>query len=161
MNKKIIFSIIGVIIVGVAYYLVSPLWRNVRLDEPLPQAETSPQVQKSAPSQSPGAVANAPIVLKEALMVESAHSVAGKALLLQSGDQKIVRFENLKTINGPDVHIYLSAGLNADDFVDLGSIRATEGNVNYAIPAGTDTNKYHFVLIWCRAFRVLFSYASL
>ncbi len=75
--------------------------------------------------------------------------------------QKIVRFENLKTINGPDLRIYLSADLGADDYVDLGEIRATEGNVNYTVPAGTDISKYKNLLIWCRAFSVLFSYAQL
>ena len=103
---------------------------------------------------------NQPRVLGEAPMVARAHDVAGKALIVQIGDQKILRFENLKTINGPDLRIYLSAGLNAQDIVDLGSLRATEGNVNYSIPAGTDTTKYHNALIWCRAFGVLFSYAQ-
>ena len=155
--KKIIFSIVGVIIIGIGYYLVSPLWRTMKLDESLPQAEVQPPAVAGSGEVVPSPAST---VLKEAVLVARAHDVMGKALLIQVGGQEIVRFENLKTINGPDLHIYLSAGLNADDVVDLGPIRATEGNVNYAIPEGTDTNKYRNVLIWCRPFGVLFSYAQ-
>ena len=180
MKKKIIFSVIGVIVIGVGYLLLSPLWRNVKLDEALPQAQvvkdnmdtmdaaTKQQFMKEVESMKDKVMAktddtpsNAPIILKEATLVARAHDVSGKALLVQIGDDKIVRFKNLKTINGPDLRIYLSAGLNNDDIVDLGAIRATEGNVNYNIPTGTDITKYHNVLIWCRTFGVLFSYAQL
>ena len=179
MNKKVIFSIIGVIVIGVGYFLLSPLWRNVKLDEALPQVQvvkdnmetmdtaTREQFMKEVEAMKDTVMVDmdsmpskAPDVLKEAMLVARAHDVKGKVLLVQVGEGKIIRFEDLKTINGPDLRIYLSSGLNADDFVDLGAIRATEGNVNYTIPAGTDTNKYHNVLNWCRAFGVLFSYAQ-
>ena len=64
-------------------------------------------------------------------------------------------------MNGPDLHIYLSADLDAKDYVDLGAIKATKGNVNYDVPAATDTEKYRYVLVWCEPFRVLFGYAEL
>ena len=90
-----------------------------------------------------------------------AHEVEGKALLIESDGKKIIRFEDFNTINGPDLYIYLSSGLGNEDFVDLGRIKATKGDVNYDVPEGTDTSKYKHVLVWCRAFRVLFSYAEL
>lgn len=184
------------VVLGTAWWLISPLWRNTRLDEPLPSAPASTRQapasgaikdnfetmdaatrerftreteamrdkvmmeKESMPPAAPSS-ASAPAILAQAPMVARAHNVAGKALLLQVGDQQIVRFEDLETINGPDLRIYLSAGLNAEDFVDIGAIRATHGNVNYAVPPDTDTAKYRHVLIWCRAFGVLFSYASL
>jgi len=90
-----------------------------------------------------------------------AHGVEGKALLIDDDGDKIVRFENFDTINGPALYIYLSSDLGDDDFIDLGEIKATKGNVNYDIPDGTDTDKYNKVLVWCRPFGVLFSYAEL
>ena len=105
--------------------------------------------------------ASGPLIISRANMVARAHEVSGEALLVKSGNETYLRFENLKTINGPDLRIYLSAGLNADDVVDLGPIRATEGSVNYVIPAATDIHKYKNAMIWCRAFGVLFSYAQL
>ncbi len=180
MNKKIIFSVIGVIVIGIGYFLLSPLWRNVRLDESLPQEQvvkdnmnkmdisTEEQFTREVDAMKDKVMVRSDImptpttvILKEAVLVARAHDVKGKALLVQSGEEEIIRFEDLKTINGPDLRIYLSTGLNVDDVVDLGAIRATEGNVNYIVPTGTDTKKYHYVLIWCRAFGVLFSYAQL
>ena len=191
--KKIITGITIIIFMGIAYWLISPLWRTKRLDESLPQpsaAQSSAPVGQQVPEikdnldtmdpktkqdfmqqtdkmkdktmvKADAMPSNQPRVLGEAPLVARAHDVAGKALIVQVGDQKILRFEDLQTINGPDLHIYLSAGLDAGDAVDLGSIRATEGNVNYTIPVGTDTSKYRNVLIWCRPFGVLFSYAQL
>lgn len=89
------------------------------------------------------------------------HDVEGTALLIKENERRIVRFENFKTDNGPQLRIYLSSDLSNDDFVDLGSIKATKGNVNYDIPEGTDTNKYRYVLVWCKPFGILFSYAKL
>ena len=89
------------------------------------------------------------------------HSVKGKALLIDEGDKKTLRFEDFETDNGPLLHIYLSSDLGDDDFIDLGKIRATKGNVNYEIDASVDTDKYNKVLVWCVPFKVLFSYAEL
>ena len=105
----------------------------------------------------PGAVK----LLLEGMFKARAHGVEGKALLIEDGDDKIIRFEDFDTINGPALRIYLSSDLGDDDFVDLGPIKATKGNVNYDIPAGTDTSKYKNVLVWCKPFGVLFSYAEL
>ena len=66
-----------------------------------------------------------------------------------------------ETINGPNLHIYLSADLEANDYIDLGKIKATKGNVNYMVDHSIDTEKYNKVLVWCVPFQVLFSYAEL
>jgi hypothetical protein len=43
----------------------------------------------------------------------------------------------------------------------LGRLKASIGNQNYPIPAGTDITKYDTVLIWCRAFSILFGSTEL
>lgn len=131
--------------------------KPVEKDTVTPAKETIPNV----PLKIPPIPVNQPTIVSRAVMVAGAHDVSGEALIVKSGNETFLRFENLKTINGPDLHIYLSAGLGVDDAVDLGAIRATEGSVNYLIPAGTDLSKYKNALIWCRPFRVLFSYAQL
>ncbi len=182
MNKKILISIGVLIILGVAYWLLSPFWRNVMLNEELPgttnttsikdnlsvmDADTKANFEKQTiemkdkiMEKSDAMPASQATVISRADMISRAHEVEGVALLVKSGDETYLRFENLKTINGPDLRIYLGADLSNDDFVDLGPIRATEGNVNYAIPPGTDLSKYKNAMIWCRAFGVLFSYAE-
>lgn len=173
MDKKILIGIAGLIILAAAYWLISPLWRSVVLDEELPKdnlltmdAETRADFEKQTAEMKDMVMEkgdvmpdSATLVVGRADMVARAHEVEGEALLVKSGDKAYLRFENLNTINGPDLRIYLSSDLSADDIIDLGPIRATKGNVNYAIPDGTDLGKYKNAMIWCRAFGVLFSYA--
>jgi Electron transfer DM13 len=47
------------------------------------------------------------------------------------------------------------------NYVDLGKLKANNGNQNYNIPAGTDIRKHNIVLIWCKDFSVLFGNAAL
>ena len=72
-----------------------------------------------------------------------------------------MRFENFESINGPELHIYLASSLSDKDIVDLGPIRGTKGNINYKVDASVDTAKYRYVLVWCKPFKILFSYAEL
>jgi Electron transfer DM13 len=74
---------------------------------------------------------------------------------------QILRLENFKSTNGPNVHVYLSTDKRATDYVDLGKLKANNGNQNYDIPAGTDIRKHNIVLIWCKDFSVLFGSAVL
>ena len=59
----------------------------------------------------------------------------------------ILRLENLKSTNGPNVHVYLSTDKTASNFIDLGRLKANNGNQNYNIPKGTDLAKHSIVLI--------------
>lgn len=100
-------------------------------------------------------------ILAQGDFKERAHGVEGKALLIETDGEKILRFEDFETINGPNLHIYLSSELGNSDFVDLGKIKATKGNINYQIPEGVDIERYDKVLVWCVPFGVLFSYSEL
>jgi Electron transfer DM13 len=90
------------------------------------------------------------------------HNAEGiaKAIPLEDG-QNILRLENFKSTNGPNVHLYLATDKTASNFIDLGGLKANNGNQNYNIPAGTDLSKYNMVLIWCKDFSVLFGSAQL
>ncbi len=90
------------------------------------------------------------------------HNAEGltKILTLSTGPP-ILRLEDFKSTNGPDVHLYLSNNKQANDFIDLGRLKANIGNQNYQIPLDTDFNKYKYVLIWCQPFSVLFGSAQL
>lgn len=178
-KKQKIIAAGAIISLTAAYLLISPIWRDKTLNEPLPSAssiedklgtmdadtradlnaEVKAMKDKLITADEP--MPAGPTTLSMAEFKPQAHEVAGKALLVQVGDKKIIRFEDFDSTNGPDLRIYLSAGLNNKDYVDLGAIKATKGNINYVLPAGTDTAKYNKVLVWCRAFSVLFSYAEL
>lgn len=90
------------------------------------------------------------------------HNAEGyvKILILLDGSQ-ILRLEDFRSTNGPDVHLYLSTDKQASNFIDLGRLKANNGDQNYQIPIDTDFNKYKYVLIWCQPFSVLFGSAQL
>ncbi len=90
------------------------------------------------------------------------HNAEGyvKILTLLDGSQ-ILRLEDFRSTNGPDVHLYLSTDKQASNFIDLGRLKANNGDQNYQIPIDTDFNKYKYVLIWCQPFSVLFGSAQL
>ena len=92
--------------------------------------------------------------------IHNAEGIA-KVIPLQQNDANVLRLENLKVTNGPDLYVYLSTDKSASDFVNLGKLKANNGNQNYNIPTGTDLKKYDNVLIWCKAFSVLFGSAEL
>jgi hypothetical protein len=90
------------------------------------------------------------------------HDAMGIARVIPvGGGENVLRLEDLVVTNGPDLYVYLSIDKSASNFVNLGRLKANIGNQNYLIPAGTDMTKYDTVLIWCRAFSVLFGSADL
>jgi hypothetical protein len=91
--------------------------------------------------------------------IHNAEGIA-KAIPLQDGSS-ILRLENLHVTNGPDLYVYLSPDKSASDYVNIGKLKANNGNQNYEIPLGTDLSRYDTVLIWCRPFSVLFGSAEL
>jgi len=90
------------------------------------------------------------------------HDAQGDAYTIPLEDgSNVLRLENFQSTNGPDLFVYLATDENASEFVNLGDLKANKGNQNYEIPDGTDLEKYNKVLIWCKAFGVLFGSAEL
>jgi hypothetical protein len=90
------------------------------------------------------------------------HNTEGVAKIIQLADgTDILRLENFKATNGPDLYVYLSTDKTNADIVNLGRLKGNIGNQNYLIPADTDITKYNTALIWCRAFSVIFGSAQL
>ncbi len=73
----------------------------------------------------------------------------------------ILRLEDFKATNGPDLYVYLATDNHAFDFVNLARLKGNIGNHNYDLLEGTDLSRYDTVLIWCKAFSVLFGSAYL
>lgn len=96
-----------------------------------------------------------------AIIGTKGHPAEGQVRIVSSGGKQYVRYENFKTINGPDLVVYLSKDLEAKQYVSLGKLKATEGNINYDIPSGVNVSDYKYALVWCDAFSVLFNSAEL
>jgi hypothetical protein len=74
-----------------------------------------------------------------------------------------VRLEDFAVRNGPDLFVYLSpdAAGYVEGAVELGRLKADQGNQNYQVPAGTDVSRGASVVIWCKQFAVVFAIAAL
>lgn len=159
--KKVLL-LIGVLVTGwVAWYALSPLWMNKTVDDALPvieqpQTDTAPELSQEIPPTVKTDISE-PISIVDTPL----HPASGSVRIVKTGNETIVRYENYKTINGPDVRVYLANDLKATDFIDLGPIKGTEGNINYPVPAGVNIDDYRYVLTWCEDFAVLFNSADL
>ena len=188
-KKSTILIILAIIGIGLIAYVVIILKSTKEVDEPSPleevmiedamdtaviddamdsmDAETKAEFEKAVDEMKDVVIVEdeimpeGPRLVAEGTFKPRAHNVEGNVLLIEHGGEKVLRFENFDTINGPNLHIYLSSGLGVSDAIDLGKIRATQGNINYEIDPTIDTNKYNKVLVWCVPFHILFSYAEL
>jgi hypothetical protein len=90
------------------------------------------------------------------------HDAQGDAYTIPLEDgSDVLRLENFKSTNGPDLYVYLSTDKSASEFINLGKLKASSGNQNYEIPNEVDLTEYNKVLIWCKAFGVLFGSAEI
>ena len=200
--KKIIYSVIGIVVITVTAYLVSPLFISTEINEPLPPTINSTvaftEFSKMSEDERIEIAKNMTNEQKNQMLVQFAesgnnsrldedmnintlatanqsrgtatfvgvndgiHNAEGQAMIIPiSNNESILRLENLKVTNGPNLYVYLSTDKGASDFVNLGKLKANNGNQNYNIPSDTDLSKYDTVLIWCKAFSVLFGSAEL
>lgn len=145
MKRALIYGaiIIAIPMLAFAYYAISPLFITISANDALPaNVQTESDV-------------GAPVV------GTSGHPASGTVRIVKSDGVSYVRYENFKTINGPDIYVYLAKDLDAKEFVSLGKVKATEGNVNYEVPDGVNIDEYPYVLTWCKQFGVLFNSADL
>lgn len=173
-TRKILYGAGAVLLVAGAwfgYYAISPFFITIKADEALP-GEARDMTEKRADSAAGSSVA----VMSEAqgasddekqeevkrvsVVDTPAHPASGFVRVVEADGKTYVRYEDYKTINGPDLFIYLAKDTAATEFVNLGALKATEGNINYEVPEGVDLTQYPYVLTWCKQFGVLFNSAD-
>ena len=79
---------------------------------------------------------------------EIATSEAGRTLSLS---------EDFSVRRGPDLFVWLVQGDDIENRVVLGRLQSANGTQTYEFPEEVDLEQYDRVLVWCRAFRVLFA----
>jgi hypothetical protein len=71
-------------------------------------------------------------------------------------------FDSLFNIsNGPALHVYLSKEVQPINFIDLGTLKSTNGGQIYNISGMPDFMEYKYALVHCKAYNHLFSYVEL
>ena len=95
-------------------------------------------------------------------------TVSGTAILGSTDtNTAVLRLEQLQATPGPDLYVYLSPATSpttADQVMrglEVGKLKATTGETNYALPAGLDLGQFRAVVIYCKSFSVIFGYANL
>ena len=91
----------------------------------------------------------------------SGHPASGEVEVIQSAEELLIRYKNYDGTNGPDLYVYLSKDLEAEDFIDLGPAKGNKGNIIYGAPLDADLAEYKYILTWCKSFGVLFDYAEI
>lgn len=182
MKKNIIIAIIAAaIVVPTAVYAASPLFINTTIDEPLPEGTQDAMMDKDesgmmdksddAMEKDDSAMMEDDAMMEDKMVDlsgtfsgagDGVHSASGTARILNLEDgSTVLRLEDFKVTNGPDLFVYLSTDRNASEYVDLGMLKANSGNQNYELPEGTDLSKYDNAIIWCKSFSVYFGGAQL
>ena len=166
--KKSLPIIAAAVIVGfIATFAISPYFTESQVNEALPTGAIIPTMMEETMMEE--------TMMEETMMEETKyyngvfvgvgdgiHDAQGDAytIPLENGSN-VLRLENFKSTNGPDLYVYLSTDKHASEFINLGELKANSGNQNYQIPDDVDLEKYNQVLIWCKAFGVLFGNAEL
>jgi len=171
MNKSMI-AIIAIAIVGVASaFAISPYFTESTIDEELPVgAIVQPMMDDVMEDKMMDDVMEDKMM--EAIPIsysgtfigvgDGIHDAQGDVYTIPLEDgSNVLRLENFESTNGPDLFVYLATDDRASEFINLGELKANKGNQNYEIPDDADLTKYDKVLIWCKAFGVLFGSAQL
>ncbi|MGC9497534.1 DM13 domain-containing protein [Streptomyces sp. WG7] len=162
--------------VGLFYFQPWKAFTDTTVDEALPGVSASapsgePAVKHTAGMNGgePPARDTGPVDLAEGRFVSHEHDTSGTARTVRLADgSQVLRIEDLKSSQGPDVRVYLSTrdpaaveGGLGDGDVALGKLKGNLGNQNYAVPAGTDLSRFRSAVIWCERFAVSFGAAGL
>lgn len=168
--------------VPVAWYLGSPIFIRTSLVEAGPNvaaATAAPAVSAapsnvSAPSAVPSGSPAAPptpaatpftastVARGEFRGTDDFHFGRGTASLVEVEPGRYhLRLDEFSVRNGPDLFVYLSPAVDgyADDALELGKLKATDGSFGYDLPDGIDPARFRSALIWCKQFSHLFAVA--
>lgn len=170
MNKLVVLPIIAAIAV-IAVYFASTLFINATVNEPLPTSASMMEKDHTmTDNEKKVKMEDQPRTIFTGKFVgagDGIHNADGMANILSVNDgqteHRVLRLENFKSTNGPDLYAYLSKDPRSisKGNIELGRLKGNIGNQNYHIPENVDLNEYKNVLIWCKQFSVLFGYADL
>ncbi|HEX2045249.1 MAG TPA: DM13 domain-containing protein [Gaiellaceae bacterium] len=145
-------------------YLGSSVFMDDVVDERVAVAAPAPA---GGATTEPGRAESRNVLVAAGRFRSVRHEAAGKAQAIRLAEGgRVLTLTEFEVDNGPDLRVYLAAGAaraeaEVDDFVDLGALKGNVGNQQYELPASVDLDRYSTVVIWCRAFSVLFARAPL
>ena len=164
MKKLVTIAIVlAAVAIPAVVYLAGPLFTNTTIDEAAPPVSGETLMNKGGDAmvEKSEVMPSMKITGSFVGVGDGIHDASGRAAVIPVADGSVLRLEEFRSTNGPDLYVYLATDEQASDFLNLGRLKANIGNQNYEIPQDTDLAKYDTVLIWCQQFSVLFGSARL
>ena len=120
-----------------------------------------PLAPQPEPAQAPAAAGN--VVERSGAVRPESHSASGTARVvkLAAGGRKLTLSEGFEIDPGPQVRVYLATDAGGETFRDLGKLKGSKGNQQYAIPGDVSLSRYDTVVFWCVPFSVSLASAEL
>ena len=174
LRRPVTWILAAVLVAGGAFglYWFAPwrLFTSSTVNEALPSVGPTVDPATSAPATAP---APTNTLLASGTLITHEHDTRGSVRLVRLADGRVqLTLENLATSDGPDLHVWLTDqpvipgrdGWHVFDdgsYVELGALKANNGNQVYAVPADADLDALTSVSIWCKRFAVSFGAAEL
>lgn len=187
--KKVLFTLIGLLILALAWWAIVPLFTDNVVDEELPfdvsgigmepevEDTTDPEVTfEDAPfevivddTQAIETPAGT-VILKtgEFIGADSFHQAKGTATIYNHSGDLFLELSNFEVTNGPDLFVNLSKHPSprnkeelGDTTIQLARLKGNIGNQVYQIPSDVDISSFESAVIYCKAFGVIFGTANL
>ena len=163
------------------FYLTTSTFLDREVDEQVAVAAPAPAALAATPADEPDPASEPaadsapaePAARRENARVRGGrftavrHPATGRATVIELAEGgRVLTLTDFEVDNGPDLRLYLVAGparteAEVDDYVDLGGLKGNRGDQQYRIPRDVDVGHYSTVVVWCRAFSVLFARAPL
>jgi hypothetical protein len=142
-RKKWILAAIGVPILVAAWWAFRPekLWVNVKVNEPAP-------FSVSADAQP----------VYTGVLAGRAHPTSGRASIYQTSDGKLDLRLLAQSSDANLTKDFVKGELNS---IELGLLKANQGDQNYDLPDSADLSRYDAVVIYCERFHAIFGVAKL
>ena len=148
--------VLFLVIAGPAGWILgSPIFLRTTLDEVPPVAQAAAAAAGTTVST---------LATGEWIGADDFHFGEGDARLVEGPDgQLTLSLEDFSVQNGPDLFVYVSPDPSGwtEDAVNLGTLKATDGNFSYEIPPEVSAEDIASAVVWCKAFGVLFATATL
>ncbi len=193
LRRRRFWIISGIIVLmpiaWLAWWVVSPLFIDTIVQEEFPFASSAvtpdnmtraeveqimaglAKVDQEMSEKMPDTVISALKLKTGALRdADGFHKGSGQAAIYRLPDgSHVLRLEDLRVTNGPNLHVILTPHANpmarsdvkVQGYVDLGKLKGNIGNQNYEIPAKVDVATQMSVVIYCKTFHVIFTVAPL
>ena len=193
MRKRNILIIAGVVVLipvlVVAWRLLPSLFLDQEVDEAFPlaamavvppemtmaqaEAEMKAAAEANRPEMAEAMPAAGPVAIAAGNFRDADffHQGQGTATIYRQADgSHLLRFEDFRVTNGPDLRVLLAAAadpqsrgeLQEGGYIELAPLKGNIGSQNYEIPPEVDpVAEGGSVIIYCRPFQVIFSAAPL